>query len=207
MKKLITIFTLILSVFIYSQDAYQNGFSAGYKSGYCYNILGCVSPAAPIGYRDVNNNYQTGYNNGFVKGQQDQVSQNSSYNTGGVKGQIKPAISDLDLNIDPNNMRQMWADYYEKRKIKKQAKLDKKNRQNEILAQIITDKTIEIAKEMDKLKDRLKSKNINDKEIENIIYDLHYENQTIYNQYKIKPEKYSEYYDEYLKLKNKILNM
>lgn len=186
MKKLTTIFSFIISTFLYSQDVYQNGFSAGYKSGYCYNVLGCVAPISPIGFRDIKNDYQTGYNNGFVKGQQDQISNNAPYNpTGGVQGQLRPSIPDMDLNIDPNLSREMWANYYEKRRVKK----EQQAKNNEILVRMITEQTIEVMVEMDKLKLRLKEKNINDKEIENIIYDLHYENQTLYNEYKVKPEK------------------
>lgn len=211
MKKLIKLFALFLSIFIYSQDPYQNGFSAGYKAGYCYNILGCVAPVAPIGYRDINNDYQSGYNNGFVKGQQDHVSQSSSYNTGGVQGQLRPSVPDMDLNIDPNNMREMWANYYEKRKRKKEAKLRAKlendSKQNSVLIQLIADRTLEVVSEMDKLKIRLKNKNMSDTEIENIIYDLHYENQTIYNTYKNDPNNYPDFYVKNKKLKEKISKM
>jgi len=203
MKKTITVVSIIVSTILYSQDVYQNGFSAGYRSGYCYNILGCVAPVAPIGFRDIKNDYQTGYNNGFVKGQQDQISQKSSNNTGIVQGQLRPSIPDMDLNIDPNVSREMWANYYEKRSAKKA----EKDKQNKLLIQMITDHTIEVMVEMDKLKLRLKERNLSDKEIENIIYDLHYENQNIYVAYRDKPEDYKKYYKKYLELKERIIKM
>ncbi|NMR34238.1 hypothetical protein HIO71_08450 [Chryseobacterium aquaticum] len=204
MKKITTIFSVIISTILYSQDVYQNGFTAGYKAGYCYNVLGCIAPVTPIGQLDVKQDYQTGYNNGFVKGQQDQVSNNTSYiPTGGVKGQLRPSIPDMDLNIDPNLSREMWANYYEKRRVKK----EQQAKNNETLVRMITEHTIEVMVEMDKLKIRLKEKNISDKEIDNIIYDLHYENQTIYNEYKNEPKKYKQFYKKNLELKERINKM
>jgi len=177
MRKILTILTIASSSILYCQNVYQNGFSAGYKAGYCYNQLGCVPPIAPIGQLDIKTDYQTGYNNGFVKGQQDKIYQKSSNNTGGVQGQLRPSIPDMDLNIDPNLSREMWVNYYEKKRVKK----EQQAKNNEILVRMITEQTIEVMVEMDKLKLRLKEKNVNDKEIENIIYDLHYENQTLSN--------------------------
>ncbi len=204
MKKLALILSMTISIIVYSQNQYQNGFSSGYKAGYCYNVLGCVAPIAPIGFIDIKNDYQTGYNNGFVKGQQDQVSNNTSYNsTGGAKGQLRPSIPDYDISFDPEVMRKMWGDYYEMRRIKK----EEKARQNEFLIKMVTEHTIEVMVEMDKLKIRLKEKNINDKIIENIIYDLHYENQTIYNEYKNEPKKYKQFYKKNLELKERIIKM
>lgn len=203
MRKILTILTIASSSILYCQNVYQNGFSAGYKAGYCYNQLGCVAPIAPIGQLDIKTDYQTGYNNGFVKGQQDQIAQKTSNNTGGVQGQIRPSIPDLDLNIDPNASREMWANYYEKRRIKK----ENQAKNNEILVRMITEQTIEVMVEMDKLKLRLKEKNVNNKEIENIIYDLHYENQTLYNEYKVKPEKIKYFNRKNEELKERIIKM
>lgn len=203
MRKILTILTIVSSSILYCQNVYQNGFSAGYKAGYCYNVLGCVEPVAPIGFVDIKNDYQTGYNNGFVKGQQDQITQKSSNNTGGVQGQLRPSIPDMDLNIDPNLSREMWANYYEKRRVKK----EQKAKNNDILVRMITEQTIEVMIEMDKLKLRLKEKNVNDKEIENIIYGLHYENQTLYNEYKVKPEKIKYFNRKNEELKERIIKI
>ncbi|KNB60624.1 hypothetical protein [Chryseobacterium sp. Hurlbut01] len=203
MKKIITLFSLIVSTVLYSQDVYLNGFSLGYKAGYCYNILGCVAPIAPIGFIDVKNDYQTGYNNGFVKGQQDQAYNNQQVKNGGVKGQLSPSIPDYDISFDPEVMRKMWGDYYERRRVKK----EEKTKQNEFLIKMVTEHTIEVMVEMDKLKIRLKEKNISDKEIENIIYDLHYDNQKIYNEYKNEPKKYKQFYKKNLELKERIIKM
>ena len=84
--------TFILFFFpaiFFSQTTYQNGFSAGYQAGYCHGVIsGCVSPVAPIGPVDIKNDYQTGYNNGFVAGKQQQQTNNT--NSGGAYGQLKP---------------------------------------------------------------------------------------------------------------------
>lgn len=61
MKKFLSLFTVLSYMLFYSQDVYQNGFSAGYKAGYCYNTLGCIAPISPIGDRYIKNDYQTGY--------------------------------------------------------------------------------------------------------------------------------------------------
>lgn len=51
-------------------DKYCNGFEEGYKSGYCYQVRGCIEPIPPIcpipllgqeGYKD-------GYDRGFQLG-------------------------------------------------------------------------------------------------------------------------------------------
>lgn len=205
MKKFLLIFTLLSSMLFYSQDVYQNGFSAGYKAGYCYNLLGCVAPISPIGDRDIKNDYQTGYNNGFVKGQQDQKQYTTQYTpTGGALGQLRPSVQELDLNIDPNHMRELWADYYEKRRIKKQKKLAEQKEREVKISQLIVDHTTEVIDEIDKLKKRLKSNNISDKEIDKIVNNFHYENQTLYNKYKDNIKKYDDFYVENKKLKEKI---
>ncbi|WP_288243478.1 hypothetical protein [uncultured Chryseobacterium sp.] len=205
MKKLMTLFTVLLSTILYCQDIYQNGFSAGYKAGYCYNNLGCIAPISPIGDRDFKNDYQTGYNNGFVKGQQDQKQYTTQYTpTGGALGQLRPAVQELDLNIDPNYMRELWINYYEKRRIKKQKKLAEQQEREAKIPQLIVDHTTEIIDEIDKLKKRLKANNMTDAEIDKIINNLHYENQTIYNKYKNNIKKYGDFYVENKKLKEKI---
>ncbi|MEA1850925.1 hypothetical protein U9K52_18580 [Chryseobacterium sp. MHB01] len=205
MKKLMTIFTVLLSTILYCQDIYQNGFSAGYKAGYCYNILGCIAPISPIGDRDIKNDYQTGYNNGFVKGQQDQKHYTTQHTpTGGAYGQVKPAVQELDLSIDTDHMRDLWADYYEKRRIKKQKKIAEKQEKEAKISQLIIDRTTEVIDEIDKLKKRLKANSMNDAEIDKIITNFHYENQTLYNKYKDNVKKYGDFYVENEKLKEKI---
>lgn len=57
---------LFVPIIILSQTTYQNGFKAGYEAGYCHGKIGCIAPIAPIGALDIKNDYQTGYNNGFV---------------------------------------------------------------------------------------------------------------------------------------------
>lgn len=205
MKKLMTLFTVLLSTILYCQDSYQNGFSAGYKAGYSYNVLACVAPISPIGDRDIKNDYQTGYNNGFVKGQQDQKQYTTQYTpTGGALGQLRPSVQDLDLNIDPNHMRELWADYYEKRRIKKQKKLVEKQEREAKIPQLVIDHTTEVIDEIEKLKKRLKDNNISDEEINKIVNNFHYENQRLYNKYKANIKKYGDFYVENKKLKEKI---
>lgn len=205
MKQLLTFFAVVLSTILYCQDSYQKGFSAGYKAGYCYNILGCIAPIAPIGYIDIKNDYQTGYNNGFVKGQQDQKESTAQYSSNGdALGQLKPAVKDLDLNIDPNYTRELWTDYYEKRRIKKQKKLAYEQKRNAEISTLVVDHTNEVINEIDKLKARLKANNISDSEINRIVKNFHYENQTLYNKYKDNVKKYGDFYVENKKLKEKI---
>ncbi|MDR2205828.1 MAG: hypothetical protein LBE36_06710 [Flavobacteriaceae bacterium] len=89
MKKILLLAALFITSFLLSQTTYQNGFSAGFKAGYCYGeITGCIAPVSPIAPLDINQTYQSGYNNGFVAGQQRKTQ--DTQNTGGAYGQLKP---------------------------------------------------------------------------------------------------------------------
>jgi hypothetical protein len=76
MKKLILSIVLLLSTICSNaQTNYNNGFQDGYKQGYCYGqIVGCVSPVPPVSpiplAGEDGNNYQQGYNRGFLAGKQ-----------------------------------------------------------------------------------------------------------------------------------------
>lgn len=63
-----TLILLFFPVFIFSQTTYQDGFNKGFKSGYCLNEIGCISPFPPVGQTNVINTYKNGYDNGFSEG-------------------------------------------------------------------------------------------------------------------------------------------
>ena len=132
-----TLILLFFPAFIFSQITYQNGFSAGYQAGYCHGVIsGCVSPVAPIGPVDIKNDYQSGYNNGFAAGKQQQ--QTSNTNSGGAYGQLKPTdnkvgdvyqnmVNNIISNRDNTKIQQASEDYYWRKEEKRQAKEDAKN--------------------------------------------------------------------------------
>ncbi|MDB5015616.1 MAG: hypothetical protein JWQ84_448, partial [Mucilaginibacter sp.] len=92
MKKLIFILTLLCSFLtLKAQDIsgvnnYSDGFSKGYKNGYCYGteFEGCIAPIPPIPPIPSNgespDSYQDGYNEGFSMGLQDQKKDISNKN-------------------------------------------------------------------------------------------------------------------------------
>lgn len=88
----IFIFLAILFSFTaYSQTGYCEGWENGYKEGYCYGIIGCVSPVAPVcPVPNIGeNSYKDGYNRGLLKGKSDNQSSNTP-NSGGAYSQLKP---------------------------------------------------------------------------------------------------------------------
>lgn len=73
MKKALVILLFLLSIISFGQSNFSNGFSDGYKKGYCQNQgIGCLAPIPPIApIPNVNenmNSYQDGYNRGFETG-------------------------------------------------------------------------------------------------------------------------------------------
>lgn len=75
MNKFLLIIFLFISIFVFSQTKYSNGFNDGYKKGYCHDKgIGCMEPIPPIAPipiigEDINS-YQDGYNRGFKIGSQ-----------------------------------------------------------------------------------------------------------------------------------------
>jgi hypothetical protein len=78
MKHLMPIFVAIIAITLFIstidfKETYQDGWKKGYKSGYCYEIVNCVSPVVPvcpvpkIGFET----YQDGHNRGFSTGKRD----------------------------------------------------------------------------------------------------------------------------------------
>ena len=130
-------YTFIFSSNLFFSDYHQSGFSAGFQAGYCHGVIsGCVSPVAPIGPVDIKNDYQTGYNNGFVVGKQQR--QTSDTKSGGAYGQLKPTdnkvgdvyqnmVNNIISNRDNSKIQQAWEDYYWRKEEKRQAKEDAKN--------------------------------------------------------------------------------
>ena len=148
-----TFIPFFFPVIFFSQTTYQNGFKAGYEAGYCHGKIGCIAPIAPIGALDIKNDYQTGYNNGFVLGKQQQQ-ETSNNNSGGAYGQLKPVeskVSDIYQNMVDNiitnqntgSFKQSWENYYWR---KEQRKQDKENDKNNLLT--LYDKEFSITNEM-----------------------------------------------------------
>lgn len=86
MKKNLLFLLLILSTIMFGQSNFSNGFSDGYKKGYCQNQgIGCMSPLPPIApipkIGENMNSYQDGYNRGFEAGLNSQKSSNNSNST------------------------------------------------------------------------------------------------------------------------------
>jgi hypothetical protein len=75
---------------VYSQYDYDRGFKTGYKEGYCYGELNCISPISPtppipqIG--ENHNNYKDGYNRGFKRGLEDKEAKGKSNSTTSING-------------------------------------------------------------------------------------------------------------------------
>lgn len=75
-KKLVGLTVLsitVLSILVLgASPEYNCGFKDGFKSGYCYGEYGCIAPIAPVppvpGIGK--DNYQGGYDRGFVAGRQ-----------------------------------------------------------------------------------------------------------------------------------------
>ena len=50
-------------------DQFCDGFEAGYKAGWCYEIFGCIEPITPLcPMPEINEtSYKDGYNRGFLR--------------------------------------------------------------------------------------------------------------------------------------------
>jgi hypothetical protein len=71
MKKVFAaIAVLIAATIILSSDGFCEGWEAGYKAGYCYQEYNCLAPLVPLCPlpRLGEENYQGGYNRGFLAG-------------------------------------------------------------------------------------------------------------------------------------------
>jgi len=93
---------LFISIFItslaYSQsESFRKGWSDGYKEGYCYQKVGCVTPYVPIfPLPDIGNDtYKGGYNKGFLKGKSDNTETSSS----NENGEYRPINADFGTQI------------------------------------------------------------------------------------------------------------
>jgi len=104
--KFFLLLLILISLTTYSQtNSYSDGWKVGYKAGYCYQNYGCVAPVAPVSPipRVGKNTYQDGYNRGFTEGKSDN---NSSKNTGGAYGQLKPLQNTNTGSIIQDHIRQ-----------------------------------------------------------------------------------------------------
>lgn len=66
---ILIIFTLFLSI-TSEQSKFCEGYEAGYKRGYCYEIFGCLEPIPPnCPIPEIHEStYEDGYNRGFQDG-------------------------------------------------------------------------------------------------------------------------------------------
>jgi hypothetical protein len=69
---ILLIFQFLIPMAGLCQSAYDKGFNEGYKKGYCYEKVRCISPIPPIApipkIGESNSSYQDGYNRGFKMG-------------------------------------------------------------------------------------------------------------------------------------------
>lgn len=94
MKNIYILLIAIIPISLYAQNSYQDGFNAGYSSGYCYGEAACLSPLPPLaGLAPINpvgqSDYQTGYNYGFSEGQRNKSNTTVSTTNGGAYGKLK----------------------------------------------------------------------------------------------------------------------
>jgi len=73
MKNILLFLLLSISTYVFGQSNYSNGFSDGYKKGFCQSKgINCISPIPPIAPIPTTNengtSYQDGYNRGFEMG-------------------------------------------------------------------------------------------------------------------------------------------
>lgn len=101
------VFLSFLSFTAFSQTKFDEGFSAGYKKGYCQDVQNCILPIPPIApipnVSEKSTSYQDGYNRGFQMGL-DAQKQNASGNS--QKG-YKTASSDptIDYMYKPSKVQ------------------------------------------------------------------------------------------------------
>lgn len=115
MKKKLLFLLLTLSTSIFGQSNFSNGFSDGYKKGFCQNQgNGCISPLPPISpIPNVNekmNSYQDGYNRGFEIGLNSQKSSNNTTNERFKAQSVelsKDNIYKADYTLVQNKMQSM----------------------------------------------------------------------------------------------------
>jgi hypothetical protein len=68
MKKKILLIIGVIIFFSFSTNKYCEGWNDGYKEGWCYERIGCVTPIPPIcpvPTVNCNTGYKCGYNKGF----------------------------------------------------------------------------------------------------------------------------------------------
>ena len=71
----VTLLLIIIHSYAFSQTPFAKGYELGYKNGYCYEDITCISPVPPIApipaTSESPESYMDGYNRGFVKGKND----------------------------------------------------------------------------------------------------------------------------------------
>lgn len=133
-------------------QSYQEGFNAGYSSGYCYQKYGCLSPLPPlaplqqivVGQSD----YQTGYNTGFAEGQRSQ-SNPQVQNYGGAYGQLKRVEPDRTQEYIQNAVDRLMQEQKERQntqqsfeRINSSNRLNKKNNKTELTNAFYTENSL-----------------------------------------------------------------
>lgn len=101
MKWILVFLSLLINFEVWSQSNYSNGFQNGYKEGYCYSKIGCVSPVPPVTpvprVTEDSKSYKDGYNRGFEMGYNAQKSSSDQNNSQKPRTQFKTATPE---NID-----------------------------------------------------------------------------------------------------------
>ncbi|NQY28288.1 MAG: hypothetical protein HRT69_02340 [Flavobacteriaceae bacterium] len=86
-----------------SGTSYCDGWNAGYKAGYCYQRIGCITPYVPVCpvQRTGESSYNDGYNRGFLKGK----TNNTTTSSGDANSQLKPLQNNDYGDVMLNHVR------------------------------------------------------------------------------------------------------
>lgn len=106
MKNLFFLAIIILSTLCSAQTQFSNGYQIGYKKGYCYQAYGCIPPTPPISpmpkISESYNNYEDGYQRGFLDGKEAKGQSNSV-------SQTKYTLREYGDFIEPYNYELLYT--------------------------------------------------------------------------------------------------
>jgi len=115
MKGIIHALTLSIALFLlssisFAQSKFDEGFSDGYKKGYCHEKANCIPPTPPIApiptVSEKLDSYQDGYNRGFKMGLE---AQKGSTSGSSQKGYKTASADPVDYTYKPTNSKVQQA--------------------------------------------------------------------------------------------------